>query len=244
MQAEDLRHINGLLLTPGLIGPNSLGFRFRGAASPVLGFAARLTRAIAERCLRFKRRLQPGPAKAPFSFHRARRYPHGFGGFFHRQAAEKTQLDNLQSTGVFLSEPAQRFVERQQVIGALWSKGIGLVDLNHLRPSPALLRQPGTRVVNQNAPHQLSGNGEKVRPILPRNVLLIRKFEVGFVNQSGRLQGMARTLPPHEGRSQTPQFVVNQRNQLRFRPPIALLEAIQKARYIAGDFVATFSLIP
>jgi hypothetical protein len=46
------------------------------------------------------------------------------------------------------------------------------------------------RVINQNLTHQLRGDGEKVRAVLPRDIPTINQPQVGFVNQRRGLQEM------------------------------------------------------
>src|SRR5262249_44804020 len=78
-------------------------------------------------------------------------------------------------------------------------------------PSPGLM---ATGVIHQNAAHLLRRDGEKMHAVLQIMALLVDQFEVSFVNQSGRLQGMIGTLPAQITSGQLAQFVINQRHQL------------------------------
>jgi hypothetical protein len=50
---------------------------------------------------------------------------------------------------------------------------------------------------NQNAPHQLGRNSEKMGAILPLHALIIHQAHVGFINQSRRLQAVTGALAFH-----------------------------------------------
>jgi hypothetical protein len=82
-------------------------------------------------------------------------------------------------------------------------------------------------MVNQNAAHRLRGDTEKVCAILPIHTCLIYEFEIGFVHERGRLQGVIRTLLAQVVIRQPPQFVVNERHQTRRRVFIAIAHFLQ-----------------
>jgi hypothetical protein len=46
------------------------------------------------------------------------------------------------------------------------------------------------RVVNQNLPHNLRNEIEKMLPVFPFNIVQFGQFEKCFVNERGRLQGV------------------------------------------------------
>jgi len=54
--------------------------------------------------------------------------------------------------------------------------------------------RPG--VVNQNAPHRLRGDSEKMRAALPADRALVDKLEEGFVYKRGGLQRVVAPLAP------------------------------------------------
>jgi len=56
--------------------------------------------------------------------------------------------------------------------------------------------------VNENSPHRLSCGGEEVSSAVPFLILAAYKAKPGFMHQGRRLQGMARRLIRHFGRSQ------------------------------------------
>jgi hypothetical protein len=54
-------------------------------------------------------------------------------------------------------------------------------------------------VVDQNPPHDLRRDPEKVRPALPIDRVMLHQPDKGLVYQRRGLQGMIDSLPPHLG---------------------------------------------
>ena len=91
----------------------------------------------------------------------------------------------------------QRLIERDDVRARFARNGQRLVqrDLNNV--ATALLLVPRARHVDQDAPHQLRREREKMRAILPADAAGVDEPEIGFVDQRGRLQGMAGAFARH-----------------------------------------------
>ena len=68
-----------------------------------------------------------------------------------------------------------------------------------------------TRVVNHDVPHNLRRHRNKVGAALLDRLRVINQLQVSFVQHSGRLQGVAGTLPAHVMVRKPVQFRVNQR---------------------------------
>jgi len=74
--------------------------------------------------------------------------------------------------------------------------------------------------INQDAAHGLGGSGKKVSPVLP--VLMISaEAQPSLMHERRGLRSLTGRLPGHPRRRQTPQFIINQRQQLfrRLRIP-------------------------
>jgi hypothetical protein len=72
---------------------------------------------------------------------------------------------------------------------------------------------PSPGVVNQNVAHYLGGHGEKVRAILPLNILRTRHSNIGLIDQRRSLQRVAIALALHVTMGNAPYLVVHQRRQ-------------------------------
>ena len=72
---------------------------------------------------------------------------------------------------------------------------------------------PAARVIDQDVAHHLRRHREKVRPILPINILRARQPNIRFVDQRRRLQRVTVTLALHVAMRDAPNFVVDERRQ-------------------------------
>ena len=52
-----------------------------------------------------------------------------------------------------------------------------------------------TCMIHKDLPHRVSGSSQKMGPALPIDARLTDEFQVGFVNQRGRLKRMAVSFP-------------------------------------------------
>ena len=73
--------------------------------------------------------------------------------------------------------------------------------------------QPAARIIHENAAHQLRSYGKEVGAVLPVGVALDNHFQIGLVDQRGRLQGMVRALRAQTLLGYAMEFVVNQGDQ-------------------------------
>jgi hypothetical protein len=69
------------------------------------------------------------------------------------------------------------------------------------------------RMINQNAPHQLSRNSEEMGTILPLHALVINQTHVGLIDQRRRLKAVAGTLASHVVTGEPSKFVINNGGQ-------------------------------
>ena len=87
------------------------------------------------------------------------------------------------------------------------------------------------RVVDEHLPHRAPRDVQEVHAIDPGDAGLIDELEPRVVNQLGGLEGVARTLAPHQRAGNAPQLVVGGREQ-RFpgcrRPGSAVREEVRQ----------------
>jgi hypothetical protein len=88
-------------------------------------------------------------------------------------------------------------------------------------------------LVHEDSAHQVGGNPEEVRPVLPLDRVLIDKLDVGLVHERGGLQRVVGALAREISSRQGPQFCVDQRNEA----VECLLAAIAPFLQQAGDIV-------
>lgn len=115
--------------------------------------------------------------------------------FADAQTGEKTLLDEFRQARLILSELGQRDVEPQKIIGT--ELGIGdvrcRIERDHLQPrTAAFVGQTSAHVVDHYLAHGLGSQREKMRASLQIAAARLRHFQIGLVNQTRRVQGMAR----------------------------------------------------
>jgi hypothetical protein len=102
---------------------------------------------------------------------------------FITQSAEKPQLDNLTFTGIELGQLLQRLVNAHHFGAALIGNNQGIVQ-RHDSGSAAPLRITTIAcVINQDSPHHLRRNAEKVRSVLPPYIPLIDESHESLIDQ-------------------------------------------------------------
>ncbi len=148
-------------------------------------------------------------------------------GLLHCQAGEEAQLDDACLLGIERRQPLKRTIDRKHVLGP--RRIVSLfqchVDRDPRRGVAALGRVACTGVIHQDAAHELRGESEEVRAILPGRPPLIHKAEVELVNESGRNERVIDTFASQLAGRNPPQFTVNHGQQLLerggvpFRPP-------------------------
>jgi hypothetical protein len=162
----------------------------------------------------FKLSVEPSFGDTPIAFdgfwgdaqHRSR--------LVHGQAAKETQFDDLTLSRVQFSEAMQSGVHLKQLGRLFRRKNKAFVKRNDWPPTATLFSQVSAGVIDQNVPHDLGGNREEVRTILPTRRGLLHQSQVGFVDECGGLQSMVHSFAPHVSCSHLPKFAVNQWHEL------------------------------
>jgi hypothetical protein len=129
----------------------------------------------------FESIAEPGPGVLPVPVGDGSREPHGLACLVDREPTEEVELSHLSRGGVFLPEPSEQFVEREDEIGVL-GDGTNLVEKLDSRSTSRSL-QPLTiaSVVDEDAPHRLGRGGEEVASAI--KVLVTDEPEVSLVDE-------------------------------------------------------------
>ena len=100
-------------------------------------------------------------------------------------------------------------------------------------------------MVDENAPHQLGSNPIELSAALPMGRMLSNQLEIGFMNQSSGLKGMARPLAPHIPAGQPFELVIDQRNKLFLSGLVPIRYFDQQGRHVwFRDQVVTLQPYP
>ena len=188
-----------------------------------------------EKCLAhceliFQGRAEPRPRVLPVSVGNCPGKTQCLARFLDGEPPEQVDLSDPRCSGVFLPESGQQFVQRQDEIGIL-GEGTDLIELFQPQPPAGPLQSfPIPRMIDQDPPHGLSRGGEEVAAAV--EVLIPDQPQVGFVDQSGRVEGVADDFGGHFHRGQLSQLVVEEREQFRGGLTVAVLGSFEEV----GDF--------
>src|SRR5262249_44829445 len=103
------------------------------------------------------------------------------------QTAKVTHFHNLAPPRIHFGETLECFVEAYEFAARIRSDGCDFFQRDLLGTAAALRIRMTTRVVDQDTPHNLCGDGEEVRTIGPVDILLIYETNVSFVDECGGL---------------------------------------------------------
>ena len=105
-------------------------------------------------------------------------------------------------------------VESDQ-LGALLVRGVDLVvERDDMKLAAALECVMLAGVIDEDAPHLVRRDADKVGLVLPRDLRDVDHLQVRFVDESGRLQRMPDAFAAKVTGSEPPQLVIDQRQQL------------------------------
>jgi hypothetical protein len=100
----------------------------------------------------------------------------------------------------------------------------------------ALLGPDPAGVIDEDAAHGLGRGREELLPVIPgRPVRPADESQVRLVDECGGVQGVVWSFGGHAGRGEFPQFVVDQREQLRGGLTVATVRCFQESRHV-GHF--------
>ncbi len=126
-----------------------------------------------------------------------------FGGFLDRQPGEEPQLDDAREAFAEGLEPGQRGVERHELARAFLVGDVDAVERDLVHAAAALLPRCPARVVDDDLPHRLGGDGEEVAAIRPVGAGAVDQLEIRLVHEHRRVDRLpgpgAGELTPGRG---------------------------------------------
>src|SRR5262245_19283893 len=163
------------------------------------------------------------------------------GDFLHRQADEETQFHQVGRHGIDGREVVQDVVDRQRFLDIAGRRDAGFVQFVPTVLAAALRRMPSPGLIDEDAAHGLGSGGEEVAAAIPPLHLLgVHQPQIGLVDQSGRLEGLAWFLLGQLLGRQLAQLIVDQRQELLGGVGVALLDGGQDL----GDFAHVGQFTP
>ena len=121
-------------------------------------------------------------------------------------------------------ERVQGIIEGDEVDGRVVAHDGGFVQRDVLNAASTFEVVP-SRSLHENATHQLRGDGEEVRSILPLHPLVVDQADVGLVDQRGGLEAVVGSLAPHVPVGEPAEFGVHDGRQRVERAVVAVAPA-------------------
>ena len=125
-----------------------------------------------------------------------------------------SQLNHLTAPRISLGQSFQRFVQTNQFAALIRNDCSNFLERDLLRAAASLCVSMSSRVIDQDAAHDLGGDREEVRTIGPVYILLIDHSDVSFVYQGSGLKCVVFSLLAHVTAGEAVELVVDQRVQL------------------------------
>ena len=152
--------------------------------------------------------LEPDARHRPFARNGRGRDLHDLSDLVNRQAAKEFQLNDARLPAVERRETIQGVVDAEDVVNTARFNGNVIVECYGVQPV-ATRRVRTACMIDENAPHDIRSNAEKVRPIFPRHSLLAEEAQVGLVDERSGLQRMIAAFAREKTRGQIAQFTVH-----------------------------------
>jgi hypothetical protein len=143
--------------------------------------------------------------------------------FVQPQAHEEFQLHDRRLLRVFRSEEVERLMDKEQLLVIDRGLNGGLVQFDACGARPALEAAFAAGLLDEDAPHGLTGGAEKVGAALPLRLRICPEPKPDLMHQRGGLQRLRAGLVHHSGGREATELVIDKREQLVGRPGVSLL---------------------
>ena len=169
-------------------------------------------------------RNQPGARNLPIALHGPGGDAEDVGDFFLGQPAEEAELDDFRGARVGGFEFRQQVIQPDDVFRSRHhGPAVDRRQAHALRRATALAGGASARVVDENAPHRLRRDREKVDAIAVRNRLAAEKSGAEFVHQCSGFERMIAAFSTKKPQRDGLQLRIDECEQLvagRFAAPL------------------------
>lgn len=185
--------------------------------------------------------VQPGASRLPIALDGRARDALRMTDLLEREPAEESQLRDPALSLIERGELGEGGVQIEEV--DVWRLPLGdrVVERDPRPPARSLGHLAAPRVVHEDAPHHLGGDGEKMRPTLPIAVSFADQSKVHLVHEGGRLQDVPRPLAAKSGRRPAAKLPMDHRNELIPRGEIAFAPRVEQSGDVVIRVVQIFS---
>ncbi len=133
----------------------------------------------------------------PIVLGRARSNAEDFRCFLAGHAGEVTQLDQLRFDFVFGGKFVEGFADSKELVVVAGRREVHFLKVHPLLIAAVTNGTLATGAIDEGAAHRLGGGGEEMGAFVPFLILVADQPQPGFVNERGRLQGLADCFAGH-----------------------------------------------
>jgi len=177
--------------------------------------------------------VQPGACDCPVALHCFGRYSEDFRSFFHREPAEEAELDDPDLAWLFLGQPFQCLVQRQNLFRLLLGEQ-SVIKLNRILASAALQTVAAASMVHQDTTHQFGCEGKELSSVLPPNPMLLHETQKGFVYEGCWDERVTQPLVAKVMVRKAPKFVIDKLNYPFVAFTLGFKQLVQEDGYFAS----------
>lgn len=123
---------------------------------------------------------------------------------------EEVHLEDSRFPVIERGEYGEGFIERKEINRGRRGGGGITAQRERLGAGAAPQPQPPAGMIYQDLAHVTRGDGEEVSPIRVIMVRFADQLEIGFVDKSGGLEGVAVALAAHQARGNGPEFAIEE----------------------------------
>jgi len=155
--------------------------------------------------------------------------PEPLGNFAITHPGEVMEFHNLSLLWGVPGQRLQGFIDRQDGFIAIDGRQFDMREIHALQFAPMPLARFLAGSINQNPAHRFGGRSEKMAAAVP-NLLLLRSYETQprFMHQGRGLERLSGFFLGHFIRGELAQFLVDQRQQLTGRLPVASINRVEQ----------------
>ena len=132
------------------------------------------------------------------------------------------------------SKVVKSLIEQQDVAIVRLRRADPIVQRDLCSPIRTFCRVMAASVIDQDPPHHLRGDTEKLRAVLPGDLVLTDQPDVRLVDQRGRLECVVATLVPQVGSGSPAKLAIYERQQVFARSRVSLTPRSEQIAHAAG----------
>ena len=155
------------------------------------------------------------------------------GRFVDREPAKRTKLDDLDEVSVQFLQAIEGLIECENGHPVCSGDVPGFIDWDSGRPLAPFARPVTTGVIDQDAAHDVRGDTEEMRSVLPVHPPLIDEADERLVDKGGRLQSVVGALAPKLTGGNASELRIDEGQQPVERSPVAATPIAEQRRDVA-----------